>query len=74
VSFLATVLNISWARFSKRRVVTYVALLGAGETTGGTEASLTTTSTAGGALSGNVADTTAGLVVSLSEHRSDTLN
>jgi hypothetical protein len=44
--------------------LTYVALLGARESTGGTERSLSTTTTAGWALSGDVANTTAGLLIS----------
>ena len=64
VSFLTTVLVVSFTLIKKLRI-THVALLGSTESSGTAESSLSTTTTTGWAVSGDVADTTAGLIISL---------
>jgi hypothetical protein len=63
VSFLTTVLVIS-TDLIKAMSMTHVALLGSTESSGTAESSLSTTTTTGWAVSGDVADTTTGLIIS----------
>jgi hypothetical protein len=70
VSFLTTVLQCQLRDHEEARLA-YVALLGSTESTGttGTEGSLSTSTATGWAVSGDVANTTTGLVVSFVAER-----